>query len=216
MVGTIDWETPDPVRRPNPAAVTGIKIALAVPTVLLIVSFGGQIFMPILIPAHLWAANRSGPIGRVLWAVPTGLSTAVVGWILTYGLFGEAQPMIWLIPLLAAIAGGWAFGRVSATPRSRREAGLLRARLSRAVAHRSTRPAAALAVVLSVANTGLIQSMGPLVFPFVWLLVGGVVLAELSRPRGGRDRWALALGALAFAGPWLFWALGAVAIRNLD
>jgi hypothetical protein len=215
MVGTIDWETPDPAREPNPAAVTGIKIALAVLTLLLMVSFGGQVLIPILTPLHVWAANRSGPIGRVLWAVPTALSTAAVGWVMAYELFGEAQPMIWLMPLLAALAGGWVFGRVSATPRSRREADLLRARLSRAVARRSTRPAAALAAALAIANTALIQSMGPLLFPFVWILVGGVVLAELSRPRGARDRWALALVGFAFAGPWLFWAVGAVATRNL-
>lgn len=214
LSGSSDESTPWMERRWL-SSVTVIRTLVAVPTILLMGSFGGQLLIPVLIPLHLWSAKRSGPIGRVLWAIPAAASAAVFGWIVAYELVGESQPLIWLIPLVMSIGGGYALWRAAATPRSRRENELLRVRFSRLIANRSTRPAAALAVALSVANTVLIHSIGILPIPFVWMLVGGVVLVELCRARQARDGLALALGGFALACPWLVFSLWALAARNL-
>jgi len=84
------------------------KVVLAMVTLVLIGSMGGQMLLPILLPAHLWAARSSGAVGRVLWSLPLGIGVGVMVWALTYTLVGEVQPAIWLAPLLAGVlaAGG--------------------------------------------------------------------------------------------------------------
>ena len=78
------------------------KAGLLVLTLLLMASMGGGFLaLPVLIPAHIWAARRSGRIGRVLWSLPPAASIAMVVWAAVYVTVGEAEPAIWLVPLLA-------------------------------------------------------------------------------------------------------------------
>ncbi|MGI8791989.1 MAG: hypothetical protein ACR2H3_02225 [Acidimicrobiales bacterium] len=97
------------------------KFALGAVTVVLIISLGGQLGLPVLAPLHIWAARRSRRVGRVLWSVPVGLGTASYAWLIVYDRVGEVQPWIWLAPLAALVAVSWAMwwaGRPS-LPRDR-------------------------------------------------------------------------------------------------
>jgi len=75
---------------------------LGIVTLLLMASMGGGfLLLPLLIPAHVWAARRSGRVGRVGWSVLPAISVAMVSWAAVYVVAGEAEPIIWLLPLLA-------------------------------------------------------------------------------------------------------------------
>ena len=65
---------------------------------------GGFLFVPLLLPAHVWAASRSGRVGRFGWSLLPAASLGMVTWALVYVLLGEAQPTIWLLPTLVSIA----------------------------------------------------------------------------------------------------------------
>ena len=93
---------------PQSRFLTTAKWALAVATFVLMASMGGGfLLLPLLIPAHVWAARRSGPAGRVGWSLLPAVSLAMVAWAAVYVVFGETKPVIWLIPvsvLFAALA----------------------------------------------------------------------------------------------------------------
>jgi hypothetical protein len=84
--------------------MVGRKAALAVVSVVLLLSMGGGfLLLPLLIPAHVWAARRSGPIGRVLWSALPVAAAGMVVWALVYVSVGESRPAIWLLPALACV-----------------------------------------------------------------------------------------------------------------
>lgn len=91
------------------------KIGLAAVTVLLLLSMGGGFLaLPLLSPAHVWMARRSGRVGRVLWSMPAAIGAAMVAWAAFYVVFGESQPWIWLVPVAGLVAA--AFGLARLTP----------------------------------------------------------------------------------------------------
>jgi hypothetical protein len=78
------------------------KIALAAVSLLLVSSMGGGFLaLPALIPLHIWAARTSGRLGRVLWSALPVIGAGMVTWAVTYAAVAEAQPAIWLVPVLA-------------------------------------------------------------------------------------------------------------------
>ena len=77
--------------------------ALAVVSLFLMASMGGGfLLLPLLIPGHLWAARRSGRLGRVAWSLLPAASLGMFAWAATYVAVGEATPAIWLIPVVAS------------------------------------------------------------------------------------------------------------------
>ena len=86
---------------------TGWKIVLAVVSGLSLLSVGGGfLVLPLLIPLHVWAARRSGSVGRFLWSMLPVAATGMVTWAVVYITAGESQPCIWLLPVLAAVIAG--------------------------------------------------------------------------------------------------------------
>ena len=83
---------------------------LAVVTLILMASMGGGfLLLPVLIPAHLWAARRSGSLGRAAWSLLPAASLAMVVWAAVYVSIGESKPAIRLLPLLVIVG---AFGAI--------------------------------------------------------------------------------------------------------
>ena len=84
--------------------MVGRKTALALVSSLLLLSMGGGfLVLALLIPLHVWAARRSGPVGRVLWSFFPVAATGMVAWATVYLAVGERKPWIWLVPIAAAI-----------------------------------------------------------------------------------------------------------------
>lgn len=86
-----------------------LKAALAMASLATIASMGGGFVLGIaLLPFHWMAARSASSWGRLLWA---GLAAALVAenvWAGYFVLFGETEPLIWLVPafsfVLTAIA----------------------------------------------------------------------------------------------------------------
>lgn len=88
---------------------------LAIVTLILMASMGGGfLLLPVLIPAYLWAARRSGSLGRVGWSLLPAASLAMVTWAGLYVSIGESKPAIWLVPLLVVVGAFWAIQYVLA------------------------------------------------------------------------------------------------------
>ena len=83
-----------------------VKIAVASVSLLLIASMGGGfLLLPLLIPLHIWAARRSGTVGRIGWSLLPALAVGMTAWAAVYVAVGEAKPAIWLLPLsVSAVA----------------------------------------------------------------------------------------------------------------
>lgn len=64
----------------------------------------------------MWAARRSGTVGRVLWSLLPVTAAAMVTWAAVYVTVGEAKPAIWVVPLLAALVAGAGMSRLSGVP----------------------------------------------------------------------------------------------------
>jgi hypothetical protein len=64
---------------------------------------GGFLLLPILVPAHIWAASRSGPTGLVGWSLLPAASLAMLAWAAVYLMVGESKPSIWLVPVLVLV-----------------------------------------------------------------------------------------------------------------
>jgi hypothetical protein len=81
------------------------KAVLLAVTVVLVASMGGGFLaLPVLIPAHIWAAHRSrSSVGRIGWSALPAVSVGMVAWAAVYVLVGEETPVIWLAPALAFI-----------------------------------------------------------------------------------------------------------------
>lgn len=93
---------------------------LAIVTLILMASMGGGfLLLPVLIPAHLWAARRSGSLGRVGWSLLPAASLAMVVWAGVYVSIGESKPAIWLVPLLVVVGAFWAIQYVLAKDQRR-------------------------------------------------------------------------------------------------
>ena len=87
--------------------VFGAKALLLAVTLLLMASMGGGfLLLPLLIPAHVWAARRSGRVGRIVWSLLPAMSVGMVTWAAVYVVIGESKPAIWLVPVIA-LAAGW-------------------------------------------------------------------------------------------------------------
>ncbi len=89
---------------------------LAAVTLLLMASTGGGfLLLPALIPAHVWAARRSGRVGRIGWSVLPAASLAMVAWAAAYVTVGESEPAIWLLPAFVLVATLAVAGRFAAS-----------------------------------------------------------------------------------------------------
>ena len=73
---------------------------------------GGFLLLPLLIPGHLWAARRSGWLGRVAWSLLPAASVGMSVWAAIYVAVGEAKPAIWLLPVVASAAALFAIHRL--------------------------------------------------------------------------------------------------------
>jgi hypothetical protein len=102
---------------------------VAVSTVLLI-SFGGAIVAaPVTAPLLLLSARASTSKAYRIWAgIVVALTIAELAWALTYLAVADAEPAIWLAPMLAMLATIFAYVRLLAEPAgaSRRAEVLLR------------------------------------------------------------------------------------------
>ncbi len=92
-----------PVQRPTAEVLA--RWSLAAVTLLLMASMGGGfLLLPALIPAHVWAARRSGRVGRIGWSVLPAASVAMVAWAAVYVTVRESEPAIWLLPAFVLVA----------------------------------------------------------------------------------------------------------------
>lgn len=90
------------------------RTALAIATVVLLASAGGGfLVVPLLTPLHVRAARNAGPVGRVGWPLAAGFGLGMAAWAGVYVAAGEAQPAIWLVPLIAAVGGAWLVHRAA-------------------------------------------------------------------------------------------------------
>ena len=82
------------------------KAVLLALTVVLMASMGGAFLaLPVLIPAHLWAARRSRSMAaKIGWSVLPAVSVGMVAWAAVYVVVGEAWPVIWALPAVAFIS----------------------------------------------------------------------------------------------------------------
>ena len=72
---------------------------------------------PVTVPFLLLSARASSSKGYRVWAgIVVVLTTAELAWALTYVAFGEAQPAIWLVPILAAVGVIFGYARLSRPP----------------------------------------------------------------------------------------------------
>jgi hypothetical protein len=80
-------------------------IALFCVATFLLISMGGAIFTAPLTVPLMFVVTRRHPTAafRAIGAVLVGATVAEVAWALTYLVVSEAEPWIWLVPLLAAI-----------------------------------------------------------------------------------------------------------------
>ena len=92
----------------------GRKAALGVVSILLLLSMGGGfLLLPALVPLHVWAARRSGSVGRLVWSAVPVLAASMATWCAVYLALGEAKPWIWLVPVGAAIPAAYGVLRVT-------------------------------------------------------------------------------------------------------
>lgn len=87
------------------ARVAIAKVVLGVVTVVLLLSQIGFLLVPLLLPAHVWAARRSGQAGRIGWSVLPAAGLATAAWAIVYVTAGEPRPAIWLVPLVTLLGG---------------------------------------------------------------------------------------------------------------
>jgi hypothetical protein len=79
----------------------------------LLVSFGGAIVAaPVTLPLMLVVVRRHpSRTFRTLGFLLGGLTAGEVMWAVTYVTVGERNPWIWMVPVVAGFAGGWAIAR---------------------------------------------------------------------------------------------------------
>lgn len=97
----------------DPVRTIAMKFVLGAVTLLLLISQIGFVVVPLLAPAHVWAAKRSSRIGRLLWTLLPALGLAAMTWAAIYVTAGETKPAIWLLPAVTLVAGWFALLRVS-------------------------------------------------------------------------------------------------------
>lgn len=73
-------------------------------TAVLLLSWVGFLLVPLLIPLHVWAARRSGPVASFGWGGAAGLGAAATSWAAVYLVVGDRQPVIWLVPVGVGLA----------------------------------------------------------------------------------------------------------------
>ncbi len=82
---------------------------------LLLISFGGAIVAALVVtPLLVLAARASSSKAYRVWAgVVVVLTMAELVWALTYLAFGEAEPVIWLVPLFTTVGVIFGYARLS-------------------------------------------------------------------------------------------------------
>jgi hypothetical protein len=92
---------------------TVLRVLLFVVSLVVLGSVGGAAVYaaPLLLPLQWWAGKGLRAPVRMMWAVLAGATVAEVAWIITYNLFGEGQPQIWLIPIAAFALTTWVYAR---------------------------------------------------------------------------------------------------------
>lgn len=96
--------------------VAAAKLAIAVGTLVLLISQVGFVLVPLLAPAHVWAARRSSAIGRWLWTLLPALGFGALAWAAVYVSSGEPKPAIWLLPTAAVVTAWIGLERAADTP----------------------------------------------------------------------------------------------------
>jgi len=87
------------------AALRRLSVGLFVVSGLLLASWGGAVFAaPVTLPL-MWLAVRRHPTRPFRWAggAIAALTAVELAWAAVYALVGEAQPAIWLVPLVAGL-----------------------------------------------------------------------------------------------------------------
>ena len=87
------------------ARATIAKVVLGIVTVVLLLSQIGFLLVPLLLPAHVWAARHSGRVGQLGWSVLPAAGLATAAWAIVYVSAGEPNPAIWLVPLVTLLGG---------------------------------------------------------------------------------------------------------------
>lgn len=93
-----------------------MALLLAVTLLLMASMGGGFLLLPLLVPAHVWAARRCGRVGRLAWSVLPAVSVGMVAWAVVYVAVGEAEPAIWLVPAGCLIVVLFAVDRLARAP----------------------------------------------------------------------------------------------------
>ena len=109
--------------RPAPPAPSSLRDrqwpgrALFPIAAVLLVSYGGAIVAaPVTLPAMFVVVRRHPSTGwRAAGALVGGCTAAEVAWAVVYLVAGEAQPLIWLLPVVAALAIAAGFARLGGT-----------------------------------------------------------------------------------------------------
>jgi hypothetical protein len=98
----------------------GAAVAVAAVAASLLLTMGGAIVAaPITVPLlALMARERRSSGYRAVAAVVAGLTVAEVAWALAYLAAGEAQPWIWLVPLVLGVAGFGGVWRAGYVPQT--------------------------------------------------------------------------------------------------
>ena len=96
---------------------TAKAVLLAATLVLMASMGGGFLALPVLIPAHVWAARRSrSSVGRIGWSALPAASAGMAAWAAVYVVAGEASPTIWLAPTVAFVTALFLAARAASTP----------------------------------------------------------------------------------------------------
>ncbi len=80
-----------------------LKVVLLAVSLLFAISQAGVLVLPLLMPAYLWAARRSGPFGRAAWSLFPIIAVGLLVWAAVYISVGESKPTIWLVPVSAMV-----------------------------------------------------------------------------------------------------------------
>jgi hypothetical protein len=103
----------------QPVRATVARAILAVVTLVLLISQIGFALVPLLAPAHIWAARRSSIVGRWLWTLVPALGVGALAWAAIYVPAGELKPAIWRVPAVALAVSWIALRQVAGPPPAR-------------------------------------------------------------------------------------------------
>lgn len=93
------------------------KVVLSAGTLLCLSSMGGLFLLtPLLLPWLWWAARRSRLAGRIWFGILGAAGMGLTAWAGVYTAVGEAEPVIWAVPLSVMAAVLAVFVRARPAP----------------------------------------------------------------------------------------------------